>query len=88
MEERRVASLVIGVFILQAASFWCVGRVEGQLLSVDFYNKTCPNVETIVLDVAKRKAQQSQIAAPATLRLFFHDCWVQVSTHGPTSKNY
>lgn len=47
-------------------------------LSPNHYAKTCPNLESIVRGVVQRKFQQTFVTVPATLRLFFHDCFVQV----------
>jgi len=49
-------------------------------LRVDYYSNTCPNVESIVRRAVEVKLQQTKATAPATLRLFFHDCFVRVST--------
>ncbi|CAN1167368.1 Peroxidase 16 [Linum perenne] len=46
-------------------------------LSTDFYKNTCPNVESIVRSAVRAKFQQTFVTAPATLRLFFHDCFVR-----------
>ncbi|KAJ7566639.1 hypothetical protein O6H91_02G112600 [Diphasiastrum complanatum] len=46
-------------------------------LEHNFYEKTCPNAESIVLEGVK-KAQQQEARLPASLlRLHFHDCFVQ-----------
>ncbi|KFK28390.1 hypothetical protein AALP_AA8G508800 [Arabis alpina] len=42
----------------------------------DFYKSSCPNVEQIVTKVVKDKVKQTFVTIPATLRLFFHDCFV------------
>ncbi|XP_072982583.1 peroxidase 16-like isoform X1 [Typha latifolia] len=46
-------------------------------LSQNYYANICPNVESIVRAVVAQKVQQSFAAAPGTLRLFFHDCFVR-----------
>ncbi|KAI4315049.1 hypothetical protein L6164_027897 [Bauhinia variegata] len=46
-------------------------------LSRNHYAKTCPNVESIVREAVRKKFQQTFVTVPATLRLFFHDCFVQ-----------
>ncbi|CAN1231782.1 Peroxidase 45 [Linum grandiflorum] len=46
-------------------------------LSPDFYRNTCPNVVSIVRSAVRAKFQQTFVTAPATLRLFFHDCFVR-----------
>ncbi|WCJ42233.1 Peroxidase family protein [Euphorbia peplus] len=46
-------------------------------LSQNFYSRTCPNVESIVRSAVQKKFQQTFVTVPATLRLFFHDCFVR-----------
>ncbi|KAK8604594.1 hypothetical protein V6N13_099530 [Hibiscus sabdariffa] len=46
-------------------------------LTPNFYRTTCPNVESIVQSAVRQKFQQTFVTAPATLRLFFHDCFVR-----------
>ncbi|XP_052485889.1 peroxidase 45-like isoform X1 [Gossypium raimondii] len=67
---RRCFTLFILVIILQVG--------EGKL-SQAFYNSTCPNVESIVRKVVEEKFSQTFVTVPATatLRLFFHDCFVE-----------
>lgn len=46
-------------------------------LRQNFYANICPNVENIVRSEVTKKFQQTFVTVPATLRLFFHDCFVQ-----------
>ncbi|CAH8271040.1 unnamed protein product [Arabidopsis lyrata] len=46
-------------------------------LSENYYASTCPNVELIVKQAVTTKFQQTPTTAPATLRMFFHDCFVE-----------
>ncbi|RDX94597.1 Peroxidase 16 [Mucuna pruriens] len=46
-------------------------------LTRGFYRNTCPNVEQLVRSAVQQKFQQTFVTAPATLRLFFHDCFVR-----------
>ncbi|KAL8240618.1 hypothetical protein R6Q59_013973 [Mikania micrantha] len=46
-------------------------------LKQNYYSNICPNVETIVRNAVKAKVQQTFVTIPGTLRLFFHDCFVQ-----------
>ncbi|XP_078176233.1 peroxidase 45-like [Carex rostrata] len=46
-------------------------------LKQNYYAKTCPNLEKLVRGAVQKKMAQTPIAAPATLRLFFHDCFVR-----------
>lgn len=55
-----------------------IGR-GGAQLSLNFYSVTCPNVEAIVRQVVATKFSQTFVTVPATLRLFFHDCFVEVN---------
>ncbi|KAL9229420.1 hypothetical protein vseg_004886 [Gypsophila vaccaria] len=51
--------------------------VSAATLMKNFYKERCPNLETIVGGAVTAKYQQTFVAAPATLRLFFHDCFVE-----------
>lgn len=46
-------------------------------LSESFYSSSCPRVETVVRQAVRTKYSQTFVTAQATLRLFFHDCFVQ-----------
>ncbi|XP_059460060.1 peroxidase 16-like [Corylus avellana] len=43
----------------------------------NYYRHSCPNVESIVRSAVNKKFHHTFVTAPATLRLFFHDCFVQ-----------
>jgi len=47
-------------------------------LSLDFYAKTCPAVDQIVANVTAARYRDFPAAGPAVLRLFHHDCFVEV----------
>ncbi|KAG0459893.1 hypothetical protein HPP92_023021 [Vanilla planifolia] len=51
--------------------------VHRHLLSSDFYVKTCPEVEQLVGSVTSQRHKVAPSVGPATIRLFFHDCFVQ-----------
>ncbi|CAL1391413.1 unnamed protein product [Linum trigynum] len=63
-----IAVLIIAVGISSTAG-------QG-LLRENFYAGSCPNVEAIVQQAVATKASQQFTTIPATLRLFFHDCFV------------
>ncbi|CAK9152570.1 unnamed protein product [Ilex paraguariensis] len=46
-------------------------------LSVDYYAKTCPQLELLVSSVTAQLFKEAPVSGPATIRLFFHDCFVQ-----------
>ncbi|KAE8723137.1 Peroxidase 55 [Hibiscus syriacus] len=56
--------------------FMVLQRGDGQL-SENFYRSTCPNLEFIVRQQVFTKFSQTFVTIPATLRLFFHDCFVE-----------
>ncbi|KAL6846802.1 hypothetical protein ACP4OV_024250 [Aristida adscensionis] len=46
-------------------------------LSPEYYRTTCPDVEAIVQAAVAKKVRETFVTVPATLRLFFHDCFVE-----------
>ncbi|XP_009387950.2 peroxidase 51-like [Musa acuminata AAA Group] len=46
-------------------------------LNPNFYQVSCPSVESIVRQAVQKKLSQTIVTVPATLRLFFHDCFVE-----------
>ncbi|KAK4603269.1 hypothetical protein RGQ29_011993 [Quercus rubra] len=63
-----------GIVLLLA--FMIIGKGEGKLVK-NFYSSSCPNVESIVQQAVSTKFSQTFTTIPATLRLFFHDCFVE-----------
>lgn len=47
-------------------------------LKQNYYSKVCPNVEFVVRNAVTKKFMQTFVTIPGTLRLFFHDCFVNV----------
>ncbi|OWM86989.1 hypothetical protein CDL15_Pgr016026 [Punica granatum] len=70
MQTFRALSFILAVSMLLMAA------ASARQLRTDFYNNTCLNVEHLVRSAVTRKFQLTDITAPATLRLFFHDCFV------------
>ncbi|CDY64769.1 BnaCnng44830D [Brassica napus] len=46
-------------------------------LSTDYYSKKCPQLESLVGSVTSQRFKEAPVSAPATIRLFFHDCFVE-----------
>jgi peroxidase len=69
-------SMVAAVVLVTAATACCAAAQLNQT----YYASTCPNVETLVRGAVTQKLQETFNAAPGTLRLFFHDCFVRVSS--------
>ncbi|KAL3363111.1 hypothetical protein AABB24_012421, partial [Solanum stoloniferum] len=73
MENQKKSSILLFVlFLILSVSSIAFGQ-----LKTDFYKNTCPNVESLVRSAVRLKFQQTFVTAPATLRLFFHDCFVR-----------
>ncbi|KAH9303637.1 hypothetical protein KI387_008041, partial [Taxus chinensis] len=53
------------------------GSAQSTLLGEKFYANSCPSVEAIVKNVVDQKFRETDVTVPATLRLFFHDCFVE-----------
>ena len=66
------AALALVVAMVVASS-----GVEANL-SVGFYSKSCPNVETIVFNQMLAAYKSDKTVAPGILRLVYHDCMVRV----------
>lgn len=49
-------------------------------LDKNFYNVSCPNLETTVRNQVIAAVQQEARMAASLLRLHFHDCWPNVSS--------
>ncbi|XP_062234108.1 peroxidase P7-like [Phragmites australis] len=62
------APLILSVLLVCTAN--------GDHLSVRYYDKTCPSAQHIVQSVLSSKVAAEPSMAPAVLRLFFHDCFV------------
>uniref|UniRef100_A0A453LVW0 Plant heme peroxidase family profile domain-containing protein n=1 Tax=Aegilops tauschii subsp. strangulata TaxID=200361 RepID=A0A453LVW0_AEGTS len=55
-------------------------------LSPGYYGSSCPNLESIVRGVVTQKMDDTIRTIGSTIRLFFHDCFVEVrSPHAATS---
>ncbi|KAJ6965474.1 class III peroxidase [Populus alba x Populus x berolinensis] len=67
--ERGCMLLLMMVLIMD------IGRAEGQLVE-DFYSLPRPNVEALLKKAVSTKFNQTFTTIPATLPLFFHDCFV------------
>jgi peroxidase len=78
MERWRRRGCLLAV-ALAAAMVLASAVSDEAKLSPGHYRSTCPQVESIVRAAVARKVKETFVTVPATLRLFFHDCFVQVS---------
>ncbi|XP_078176083.1 peroxidase 35-like [Carex rostrata] len=70
MEMRRSNSIIIFALIVLSSI------AIGEALSLDYYQTTCPDVRKIVCDAVEKKINETAVAIPATIRLFFHDAFI------------
>jgi peroxidase len=75
---RRRRHLLLAVAAVALVAAITLPSAEAKL-SPDYYRSTCPDVEAIVQAVVAKKVNETFVTVPATLRLFFHDCFVEVS---------
>ncbi|XP_042506669.1 peroxidase 50-like [Macadamia integrifolia] len=68
---------VVVVWALLLNLYLFPSKASASLRLNHYSNTTCPNVEKIVRDAVTKKFNQTFVTVPATLRLFFHDCFVQ-----------
>ncbi|KAL0290827.1 UNVERIFIED_CONTAM: Peroxidase 16 [Sesamum calycinum] len=68
---------LLPVLVLLLSNTAAPANAQQPQLRTDFYRTTCPNVESLVRSAVQAKFRQTFVTAPATLRLFFHDCFVR-----------
>ncbi|KAB5514369.1 hypothetical protein DKX38_028275 [Salix brachista] len=54
-----------------------IASAQNSQLRQNFYQNSCPNVESLVRSAVQTKFSQTFVTAPAVLRLMFHDCFVR-----------
>ncbi|CAM0878870.1 unnamed protein product [Alopecurus aequalis] len=65
-----------GMLVAVVSALLLVHATEAQTLVYGYYNKTCPSVESIVLDEVQKATSLDKKTPAALLRLHFHDCFV------------
>ncbi|BAF20669.1 peroxidase 50 [Oryza sativa Japonica Group] len=70
--RRRMAAAAMLVLVAMAGG----ATVCAAQLRRNYYAGVCPNVESIVRGAVARKVQETFATVGATVRLFFHDCFV------------
>ncbi|KAL7138114.1 hypothetical protein ABFS83_10G141400 [Erythranthe nasuta] len=68
---------IISMTILPLVIILVISNTANAQLRTNFYSSTCPNLEALVRAAVQTKFRQTFVTAPATLRLFFHDCFVR-----------
>ncbi|KAF7077055.1 hypothetical protein CFC21_081645 [Triticum aestivum] len=89
LESLASLAAIVVLILLEAAVLSSFAAAQ---LRPDYYASVSPNLEGIVRYSVKQSMAKSPISAPATLRLFFHDCAVMgcdksVMTISPTGND-
>ncbi|CAI9759006.1 unnamed protein product [Fraxinus pennsylvanica] len=50
---------------------------QGNALSLNYYTKTCPDVEYVVAQVVREATMKDKTVPAALLRMHFHDCFIR-----------
>lgn len=73
-------ALIVAVFLsLVLMMLFSAFSQRADSLSLNYYEKTCPNAESIVTNAVKSAVSKDKTVPAALLRLHFHDCFIRVS---------
>lgn len=81
--------MIVTIFI--ACSIFlplALAKLEPKGLRVGFYENSCPQAEQIVAEVVSEAYRKDPGVAAGFLRIFFHDCFVNVSHSFTFSLDY
>ena len=80
MVAKGLITVVIALMVLAAG---VVGTASAQAagLKKGFYKKSCPRAEDIAREVVWARVAGNRELAAKFLRMFFHDCFVNVGAH-------
>jgi peroxidase len=75
--------LLLAVAACLAYAFGRVRRADAAVkeLRVGYYAETCPGAEEVVREAMARALAREARSVASVMRLQFHDCFVNVSTH-------
>lgn len=73
--EQRTMLIVVLIVIMWTC---CYSHAQ---LSTDFYKQSCPSLFYVVRREVQRAVTRERRMAASLLRLFFHDCFVNVGFH-------
>ena len=69
------SSCIVALLVLAVSA-----QLGAAALSPGYYNTTCPNLESIVRGVVAQDRAANIRTVGSIIRLFFHDCFVEVGT--------
>jgi hypothetical protein len=74
---------MVGLCVVALVAVSSIGAAEATKLTPFFYDKSCPQLFSIVkAEVQEAVAKEKRMAA-SLVRLHFHDCFVQVRLDSP-----
>ena len=76
LRRRLLLSLALLAACCAAVGTAAAAKAKAPRLSPNYYRHSCPRVQRIVSDVIAAKQRANPSTAAGTLRLFFHDCFV------------
>jgi peroxidase len=79
-KQTRSMLALVAVSLLAAMLPSSEAAYSGDGLSKDYYSSSCPKLLSFVGEEVTRKKNETVVTIPAVLRLFFHDCFVNVSS--------
>jgi peroxidase len=81
----RCSSVITLVLLLLTLATSTSSSAAAQQLSTGFYSSSCPGVYDAAKSVMQAAIAREQRIGASILRLFFHDCFVQVRTTTTTT---
>ncbi|GKV36798.1 hypothetical protein SLEP1_g44891 [Rubroshorea leprosula] len=69
--------LLVFLLILNSEAKTTNNTRPASQLSIDYYSKSCPQIEQLIGWIISQQFKEAPVSAPATIRLFFHDCFVE-----------
>ena len=72
--------LMVQLLLVTLAVAALTSTAEAQLVP-NFYKSSCPRAETLIASAVNSALNRQAGAAAGILRMFFHDCFVHVSTY-------
>ncbi|XWS19671.1 hypothetical protein CRYUN_Cryun31cG0035600 [Craigia yunnanensis] len=69
--------LIIFFLTINSSNSLANATRSARQLSVNYYAKSCPQLEKLIGSITSNQFKEAPVSAPATIRLFFHDCFVE-----------
>ncbi|CAA2999427.1 peroxidase 64-like [Olea europaea subsp. europaea] len=88
MHLSLIINTLISIFLFQIPMAFVVALLfcsaiffssfsQGNALSLNYYTKTCPDVEYVIAQVVREATMKDKTVPAALLRMHFHDCFIR-----------